>query len=107
MEWHERRKGDAMKIKTLERFHAYSPDDEPATHEIPMDEGEYCYARQALAAIAQANAEIERLRSEIAYLAYFHREADFGPAHTDVVMAIQAQYAEVHGAPVPEYWRYE
>ena len=57
--------------------------------------------------LAQANAEIERLRSEIAYLAYFHREADFGPAHTDVVMAIQARYAEAFGVPVPEYWRYE
>ncbi len=57
--------------------------------------------------IEKLESEIERLRSEIAYLAYFHREANFGPAHTDVVMAIQAQYAEVHGVPVPEYWRYE
>jgi hypothetical protein len=55
---------EEMKIKTLERFHAYGPDDEPATHEIPFDDGEYCYARQALAAIAERDAEIERLRAE-------------------------------------------
>jgi hypothetical protein len=59
---------EEMKIKTLERFHAYGPDDEPATHEIPFDDGEYCYARQALAAIAERDAEIERLRTENAGL---------------------------------------
>ena len=51
--------------------------------------------------------QVKDLRAENQYLTYFHREADFGPGHTDVVMAIQAEYAKTYGVPVPEEWVYE
>ncbi len=40
---------------------------------------------------------------ELAYLRYFHQEADFGPAHTDVVMAINDRYECV----IPEGYEIE
>ncbi len=46
---------------------------------------------------------IAELEAELAYLRYFHRKADFGPAHTDVVMAMQAAYPDT----VPDTWLYE
>lgn len=50
---------------------------------------------------------IAELEAENAYLSYFSSNADFGPAHTDVVMAIQRQYEEEVGKPVPADWLYE
>lgn len=50
--------------------------------------------------------KITELEAELDYLRYFHTHADFGPAHTDVVMAIQRQY-EQSGKQVPEGWKYE
>lgn len=51
-------------------------------------------------------ARITELESELAYLRFFAGNADFGPAHTHVLMAIQAAY-EATGAQVPETWRVE
>lgn len=49
---------------------------------------------------------ITELEALVDYLEFFHKNADFGPAHTDVVMAIQAQY-EATGKTVPATWKYE
>ena len=46
---------------------------------------------------------IAELETELAYLRWFHSSADFGPAHTDVVMAMQAAYP----GTVPVTWLYE
>jgi len=50
--------------------------------------------------------KITALEAELDYLRYFHTRADFGPADTDVVKAIQRQY-EQSGKQVPEGWKYE
>ena len=57
--------------------------------------------------LEEADKEIDRLKDEIAYLTYFHQNADFGPAHGDVVLIIQENYKESTGKDVPEEWRYE
>lgn len=49
---------------------------------------------------------ITGLEAELDYLRFFHTRADFGPADTDVVKAIQRQY-EQSGKQVPEGWKYE
>lgn len=50
-------------------------------------------------------ARIAELEAERHYLAWFHMTADFGPANTDVVMAMQSEYAKRQ--PVPKEWAYE
>jgi len=59
------------------------------------------------AQIAEQATRIAELRAENNYLAYFHRNADFGPAHTDVVMSIQRAYEKYADEPVPATWLYE
>lgn len=48
---------------------------------------------------------IDEMEADLHYLRWFHRNADFGPAHTDVVRAMQADYAKHR--PVPANWLYE
>lgn len=49
--------------------------------------------------------EFEEMVKELDYLRWFHRSADFGPAESEVVMAMQAEYAR--SKPVPATWLYE
>lgn len=55
----------------------------------------------------EAVAELIALREENAYLTYFHQNADFGPAHGDIVCNIQERYKETSGKDVPVEWKYE
>lgn len=41
------------------------------------------------------------------YLHWFFVNADFGPAHEDVVKFYQEQYEELMGKPVPKGYKYE
>jgi hypothetical protein len=50
-------------------------------------------------------AQQKEILDELDYLRWFHSNADFGPAHTDVVMAMQAEYEKI--CPVPATWFYE
>lgn len=68
--------------------------------EIPVTKESLQEAVDTIVANKEAIAELE---AELAYLRWFHSNADFGPAHTDVVMAMQATYPDV----VPENWLYE
>jgi hypothetical protein len=45
-------------------------------------------------------------KDTLAWLIYFYENADFGPAHEDVVMLIQEQFEATTGKTVPEYYRY-
>jgi Ni,Fe-hydrogenase III small subunit len=45
--------------------------------------------------------------TEIEYLKWFAINADFGPAHGDVMVSLQEQYKEQTGKEVPDEWKYE
>ena len=51
--------------------------------------------------IAQLETENTAQATEIAYLRFFRSQADFGPAHSDVVAAIDAAYIAL-GNVLPE-----
>lgn len=40
--------------------------------------------------------------TELEWLEYFYEEADFGPAHEDVVMIIQEQFEQETGKKIPK-----
>jgi len=42
---------------------------------------------------------------ELKYLRWFYQNCDFGPAHGDVIDALNERYEEVTGLPVPEKYR--
>jgi len=50
-------------------------------------------------------ADVEELQKELAYLRWFHSNADFGPSEDDVRMAMQKQY-EQSGSVIPEWWKH-
>lgn len=72
-----------------------------------IKESSYC----PLAVVSMAGGAIstkmcKEILDELDYLrCWFHSNADFGPAHTDVVMAMQAEYEKI--CPVPATWFYE
>ena len=41
--------------------------------------------------------------TELAYLRYFYQEADFGPAHDDVIYILQENY----DGEIPDGYKYE
>lgn len=53
--------------------------------------------------VERLRTRIAELESKLAYLRWFHSNADFGPAHSDVVMAMQRAYPGV----VPADYLYE
>ncbi len=61
-------------------------------------------ARLYIDRIAAQAAEIEQLKSENAYLRYFHSYADFGPADDDVRRSIDTAYVAA-GNTIPDGWR--
>lgn len=50
--------------------------------------------------------EKEAMREELEFLAYFAREADFGPGDGDVQIMIRENYTRETGKEVPENWSY-
>ena len=62
-------------------------------------------ARNFQALIDEYEAQIAKLKADLHYLRWFYCNADFGPAHTDVVRAMQTEYAKQR--PVPANWLYE
>lgn len=44
---------------------------------------------------------------ELHYLEWFHAEADFGPAHEDVMLSMQRRYRQTTGRDVPKGYSYE
>ncbi len=58
----------------------------------------------------QANLLVDRIKeleAENQYLTFFRQNADFGPAHSDVVELIHEAYTARTGLPVPSDWSYE
>jgi hypothetical protein len=51
--------------------------------------------------------KIRQLEEQLDYLTFFHREADFGPTHIDVLIHLQHQYKKKTGKEVPSQWRIE
>lgn len=43
--------------------------------------------------------------SELEYLVWFRQNADFGPAHGDVIYYMDAQFEKDTGNRVPKEWR--
>jgi hypothetical protein len=62
-------------------------------------------ARNFQMMIDEYEKRIAELEVECHYLRWFHTNADFGPADTDVIMAMQVEYAK--DRPVPANWIYE
>ena len=52
---------------------------------------------------AQAAESTQLILEELEYLRYFYQEADFGPAHSDVVCLMKENYDK----PLPEGYSYE
>lgn len=50
---------------------------------------------------------LDSLETEVEYLRWFKRNADFGPADSDVHYIMDEQYTEETGRPVPEGWSQE
>jgi hypothetical protein len=44
--------------------------------------------------------------SNLEYLEWFRRNADFGPAHSDVVDSMKERFMEETGKNLPEGWNY-
>jgi len=53
-----------------------------------------------------AKPELEEA-TELEWLKYFYREADFGPAHGDVIMILQEDFEKKTGKKVPASYKYE
>lgn len=49
----------------------------------------------------------EEQKAELEYLQWFYQNADFGPAHEDVVYILNEQYTKRTGNPVPEGYEAE
>lgn len=44
-------------------------------------------------------------KDELEYLRWFYNNADFGPAHEDVIYYMNEQYTDDTGDPVPDGYR--
>lgn len=47
------------------------------------------------------------MTAELEYLLWFWRNADFGPAHGDVVQRMNREYTRETGSPVPTAYKYD
>jgi hypothetical protein len=93
-------------LKRYDLYGTYNTFHEIAgTREEEHPTGEWMKADDVIALLAQRDARITELEAERHYLRWFHANADFGPAETDVIMAMQAEYAK--DRPVPATWIYE
>lgn len=45
--------------------------------------------------------------TELEWLKWFFQNADFGPAHGDVMLSLQEQFEEAMKKRVPENYKYE
>lgn len=45
--------------------------------------------------------------TELEYLQWFYANADFGPAHGDVMIGLQEEFTEKTGKAVPDGYEYE
>jgi hypothetical protein len=45
--------------------------------------------------------------TQLEYLRWFHRNADFGPAHCDVMYCLQNKFEKETGTKVPKDYKYE
>ena len=58
--------------------------------------------------VASLKIELDKLAiDEFEYLEWFRINADFGPAHSDVIAIMDAHFEEETGRPVPIVWREE
>lgn len=45
--------------------------------------------------------------TELEWLQWFYQNADFGPAHEDVIMILQEEFEEETGKQIPKGYKYE
>lgn len=50
--------------------------------------------------------EVTNRASDLVYLRFFYQEADFGPAHSDVVAFINEAFKDQTGKNIPEGYDY-
>jgi hypothetical protein len=67
-----------------------------STNEYDSPRGRCCDADEVVAIIA-------KLEAELAYLRWFHKNVDFGPAHGDVIYLLQ----QMCPVEIPEGWKLE